>query len=79
MKIYAISLITLEKEKIFFRLLSFVRAAPVAYGASQPRSSIGTLAAGLCQSHRTQTAYARVAGSKLHLQPTLQLMATPKP
>ena len=47
-------------------------AAPAAYGGSQARGSIGTIAVGLHQSHSN-------AGSELHLQPTPQLMATPDP
>ena len=51
----------------FFFLL--FRAAPIAYGGSQARGRIRTMAAGLCHSHRN-------AGSKIHLWPTLQLRAT---
>jgi len=44
-------------------------ATPVAYGSSQARDWIRVAAAGLHHSHSN-------AGSKLHLQPTLQLVAT---
>ena len=49
---------------IFFVLffLSF-RAAPVAYGGSQARIPIRTVAAGLCHSHSS-------VGSEPHLRPT---------
>ena len=52
---------------IFFLLLS--RAVPVAYGGSQARGRIGSVAASLLQSHSN-------AGSELPLRPTPQLMAT---
>ena len=54
---------------VFF--LSF-RATPTAYGGSQARGPIGTVAAGLHQSHSN-------AGSKLHLRPTPQLTTMPDP
>ena len=44
------------------------RATPVAYGGSQARGLMGTVAAGLCQSHSK-------ARSEPHLRPTPQLMA----
>ena len=47
-------------------------ATPVAYGGSQARGLTGAVAAGLRQSHSN-------SGSKLHLQPTPQLTATPDP
>ena len=53
-------------------LFIFFRATPVAYGGSQARCLIGATAAGLCHSYRN-------ARSKLRLQPTPQLMATPDP
>ena len=60
----------------YFILTCFVvcvfRAAPTAYGGSQARGQIGAAAAGLGHSHSN-------AGSKLHLQPTSQLTATPDP
>ena len=56
---------------ILFCLCPF-RAAPAAYGGSQVRGLIGTVAAGLCQSHSN-------ARSQLHLWPTPQLMAMPDP
>ena len=55
----------------FFFFLSF-RATSVAYGGSQARGRIGTVAAGLHYSHSN-------AGSKLCLRPTPQLIATPDP
>ena len=61
----------------FFGLLSFVVvvvaiswAAPTAYGGSQARGQIGTVATGLCQGHSN-------AGSEPRLRPTPQLTATP--
>ena len=53
-----------------FYFLSFClfRATPMAYGRSQARGWIGAAPAGLCHSHSN-------ARSKLHLQPTPQLMA----
>ena len=56
----------------FFCLFAFSRAAPLVYGGSQARSQIRAVAAGLRQSHSNE-------GSKPHLQPTPQLMATPDP
>ena len=58
--------------EFFFCLFAFSRAAPVAFGGSQARGLIRAVAAGLRQSHRN-------VGSKLRLQPTPQLMATPDP
>ena len=57
---------------IFFVFFVFSRAAATAYGGSQARGLIGAVAAGLSQSHSN-------AGSKQHLQPTPQLMATLDP
>ena len=59
---------------IFFCLLFYFlfRAAPVAYGSSQTRGWIRTVAAGLRQSHSN-------LGSQPHLRPAPQLMATPDP
>ena len=54
---------------IIFFLLS-LWAAPTAYGGSQARGRIGTVATGLCQSHSN-------AGFEPRLQSTPQLMATP--
>ena len=54
------------------KLLFLFRAAPVAYGSSWARGQIGAAVAGLCHSHDN-------AGSKLHLRPTLQLVAMPDP
>ena len=58
----------------FLSFLSFVffRAAPMAYGGSLASGPIGATAAGLHHSHSD-------TGSKLHLQPTPQLMTTPDP
>ena len=47
-------------------------ATPAAYGGSQARDPIQAAAAGLGHSHSN-------VGSEPHLQPTLQLMATPDP
>ena len=47
-------------------------ASPEAYGGSQARGPNGAPAAGLCHSYSNTR-------SKLHLQPTPQLMATPDP
>ena len=55
-----------------FCLFVFSRAAPVAYGGSQARGPIGTVAAGLRHSHSN-------VGSKLRLQPTAGLTATLDP
>ena len=44
----------------------------VAYGSSWARGQIGATAAGLLHSHNN-------VGSKQHLQPKPQLMATPNP
>ena len=57
-----------DKNKIFF---SFT-AAPAAYGSSQVRGWIRAAAKGQCHSHGN-------TGSKMHLQPTPQLAATPDP
>lgn len=57
---------------IFFVFLSFFRAALAAYGSSQTRGLIGAVAASLHQSHSNP-------GSKLRLQRTSQLTATPDP
>ena len=46
------------------------RAAPAAYGSSQASGEIGATAAGLHHSHSN-------TGSRLHLQPTPQLVAMP--
>ena len=44
----------------------------MAYGGSQAKGAIGTIAASLCYSHSN-------AGSELHLRPTPELMVTPDP
>ena len=60
----------------FFAFLIFFfhlfRAAPAACGGSQAGGEIGAVASGLCQSHSN-------SGSKPHLPPTLQLIATLDP
>ena len=53
-----------------FCIFAISRAAPEAHGGSQARGLIQAVAAGLRQSHSNE-------GSELHLQTTLQLMATP--
>ena len=50
----------------------FFRATPVAYGGSQARGLIRAIAPSLRQSHSN-------ARSKLRVQPTPQLTATPDP
>ena len=54
----------------FFVFLLFLWAAPAAYGDSQARGLIGTVATGLHQSHSN-------AGSEPRLQPIPQLTAMP--
>ena len=56
---------------LFIYLFAFSRAALTAYGGSQARGPIVAVASGLHQRHSN-------AGSKLCLQPTPQLMATPR-
>ena len=56
----------------FFCLFAISRAAPAAYGGSQARGLIGAVTPSLRQSHSN-------AGSKLNLQSTPQLTATPDP
>ena len=55
---------------VFFKI--FFRAAPMAYGGSQTRGQVETVAAGLCHSHSN-------VGSKPCLQPTPQILAMPDP
>ena len=55
-----------------FFIFCLFRAIPVAHGACQARSLIGTIAAGLHHSHSN-------VGSKPHLRPTPQLTAGIKP
>jgi len=57
---------------LFICLFAFSMATPPTYGHSQARGPIGTVAAGLRQSHSN-------AGSELHLRFTPQLTATPDP
>ena len=54
----------------YFSFPFFFRAAPSAYGCSRARGQIRPTAAGLSYSHSN-------TGSKPHLQPPLQLTATP--
>ena len=63
-----------HKVRIFLYgyILSFFRATPTAYGSSQARGGIGTIAASLRHSHSN-------ASSKPCLKPTPQLMAMPDP
>ena len=62
----------LRLEKSPFLFFFLFRAAPVAHGGSQARGQTRATAAGLHHNHSN-------VGSKLHLQPTPQLMATPDP
>ena len=57
---------------IIIIIVLLFRVVPTAYGGSQARGPIGAIAAGLRHSH----SHAR---SKVHLQPTPQLMAMPDP
>ena len=57
---------------IYLFICLLYRAALIAYGGSQARGPIRTVAAGLRQNHIN-------VGSKSHLQPTPQLTATPDP
>ena len=61
-----------QNDNLFFFVFCPLRAAPMAYGGSQARGLIGTLAAGLHLSHSN-------AGSEPRLQPTPQLTVTPDP
>ena len=56
----------------FFLFFFLFRAAPRAYGSSQARGLIEATAASLHHYHSNM-------GSKLHLQSTPQLTATPDP
>ena len=56
----------------FLVFLPFLGPLPAAYGCSQARGVIGTVATSLRQSHSNM-------GSKPGLQPTPQLTATPDP
>ena len=57
---------------LFLDFLPFLGPLPVAYGGSQARAWIGTVAAGLHQSHSN-------TGSEPCLQSTPQLTAMPDP
>ena len=56
----------------FILFLPFLGLLPAAYGGSQARGQIGSVAASLRKSHSN-------VGSKSCLQPTPQLTATPDP
>ena len=56
----------------FFGLFTISRAVPVAYGGSQARGRIETVATGLRHRHSNM-------GSEPCLQPAPQLTATPDP
>ena len=64
--------ISTEPPRELLILFLLFRATPAAYGTSLARSWIGAAAAGLCHSCNN-------IGSKLHLQPTPQLLAMPDP
>ena len=68
----SLSFLNIASEQTSFFFLSFLRAAPVAYGSSKARGQIGAEAAGLHCSYSNM-------GSEPHLQPTLHLMAKPDP
>jgi len=55
-----------------YLFICYFRAAPMAYGGSQPRGQIGATTAGLCHSHSN-------TGSEPRLRLTPQLTATPDP
>ena len=55
--------------KKFFLVFCPLRATPVTYGSSQARGPVGTVAAGLCQSHSN-------ARSEPHMRPPPQLTTT---
>ena len=61
-----------KRDFFFFSLFPFSRATPRAYGDSQARSLIRTVATGLHQSHSNEA-------SELQLRPTPQLTAMPDP
>ena len=71
---------------LFFFFPSIFRVASVAYGGSQARGLIGSVANGVCHSH-SNVGYVPhprptpqlMAMPEPHLQPTPQLMATPDP
>ena len=68
----SLCLVMCSPSSFFFFFFFFLRAALVAYGGFQARSQIGAAAASLSHSHSN-------TGSELHLQPMLQLLATPDP
>ena len=57
---------------LFICLLTYLRAAPVAYGSSWARGWIRAVGAGLCHNYSHST-----VGSKLCLWPTPQFLALP--
>ena len=59
---------------LFYLFFLLFMATPVAYGSSQARGQIGATAASSCHSYSHSN-----TGSKLHLQPTVQLTATSDP
>ena len=65
---------SLELSVVFFFFFFglFYRAAPEAYGGSQPRGQIGAVAAGLHHSHSNVV-------PEPHVPAIPQLMATPDP
>ena len=62
----------LERPVVLFFGGGGFKAAPAAYGSSQPRDRTGAIAAGLHHSHSN-------VGSEPSLRPTPQLTATPDP
>ena len=62
----------INRKNTFIYFFSFFRAAPVTYRNSQAMGRIAAAVAGLCHSHSN-------AESKLHFQPTPQLMGTLDP
>ena len=65
-----LALLFLVSRRTYFFFFFLYMATPSAYGISQGKGWIGTLAVSLCHSHSN-------AGSKLHLWPTLHLEAMP--
>ena len=64
--------LTLFLARFYFGFFHLFRAPPTAYGSSQARGGIRTIAAGLGQSHSNTR-------SEPRLRPTPQLMAMPDP
>ena len=61
-------IVTFIEHIIIYFSFCFFRATLMAYGSSQARDPIRALAVRLCHSHGN-------TGSRLHLQPTPQLVA----